>query len=71
MSPGHTQKNAVVEPEFATLYSQMHAMMAHIGLHENLKARILPEHVETTTKLENIMVYPQEENAKLQTMQNM
>ena len=40
ISPGTPQKVCVVEPEFATLYSQIHAMMAHVGLHENLKTGI-------------------------------
>ena len=39
----------------------MHAMMAHIGLHENLKNGIWPKCAATKTKLENIMVNPHEE----------
>ena len=61
ISPGTPQKVCVVEPEFATLYSQIHAMMAHVGLHENLKTGIWPKRAATTTKLENIMVDPHKE----------
>ena len=60
-SPGTPQKNGVVEGGFATLYYQMHAMMAHVGIQENLKNGLWPEWGATATKLENIMVNPDEE----------
>ena len=33
-------------------------MMAHMGLHENLKTVLCTEFIATVTKLENIMVNP-------------
>ena len=41
-SPGTPQKSSVVEWVFATLYSRMCTMMAHVGLHENLKTYLWP-----------------------------
>ena len=40
MSPGTTQKNDVVELGFATFYSWDRVMMAHSGLHKNLKTSL-------------------------------
>ena len=34
----HSIENWVIEQGFAIIYSQMRAMMAHAGLHENLKS---------------------------------
>ena len=61
MSPRTRQKNGVVERGFATLYYRMRAMMAHAGLHENLKTGLWPECAATATKIENMMVNPHEE----------
>ena len=36
-------------------------MMAHTGIHENLKTVLWPEFVSTAAKLENIMVNPHKE----------
>ena len=36
-------------------------MMAHVGLHKNLKTGLWPKCAKTVTKLENIMVNPQKE----------
>ena len=60
-SPGTPQKNGVVERGFATLYSLMHAIMEHAGMHENLKTGLWSECASTATKLENIVVKPHEE----------
>ena len=51
----------MVEQEFATLYYQMIAMMAHTGPHGNLNTGIWTECAVTATKLKNIMVNPQED----------
>ena len=46
-SPGTPQKNVVVEQIFATLYSQMRAIMVHAGLHENLKTGLCTKFAAT------------------------
>ena len=51
----------MVERGFATLYSQMHAMMTHVVLQENLKTVLWPECAAITIELENIIVNPHEE----------
>ena len=51
----------MVERLFATIYSQMRAMVTHTGLHENFKTGIWPECAATATKLENIMIKTHEE----------
>ena len=61
MSSGTPHQNGVIGWIFATLYFQMHVMMANTGLHENLKAGLWTEFAATATKLENIMVNPNEE----------
>ena len=67
----------MVEQGFATIYYQMRATMVHTVLHENLKTGLWPKCAATSTKLENIMVKPHEENfshekfnGKNQTMQD-
>ena len=52
----------MIEWGFATFHSKIRAMMAHSGLHENLKNGLFTKCAAITTKLENIMVNPQEEN---------
>ena len=52
----------MVEQEFSTIYSRMNALMAHVGVYENLMNGTWTECVATTTKLENNMVNPNEEN---------
>ena len=51
----------MIEMVFATFYSCIHKMMAHLRLHENFKTGIWPECAVTSTKLGNILVNPHEE----------
>ena len=60
-SSGTPQKNSVVKRVFATIYSQMRAMMVRASLHQNLKNGLCLKWAATTTKLENIMVNPHRE----------
>ena len=60
-SPGNPQKNVVVGRGCATLYSCMHLMIDHTRLHENFNIFLCPKCAATATKLENIMVDPDEE----------
>ena len=76
-STGTTQQNGVVERGFAKLYSRMHAMMAHVGLHENLKSGLWPKCAATSTKLEKLWSTHTKKNThmrssteKFQTKQN-
>ena len=46
----------MVERVFATLYSWMRTMMAHMGLYYNPKTGLWTEFTETANTLENIML---------------
>ena len=58
---GTPQQNGMIERGFATIYSWIHTMMAHTGIHKNIKTGLRPECTATTTKLKNIMGNPYEE----------
>ena len=60
MSPWTPQQNNVVEQGFATLHYRMRAMITYAGLHKNLKTDLWTKYSATATKLEKIMVNPQE-----------
>ena len=61
MSLGTPKQNGVIKQVFATLYSQMRMVMAHMRLHENPNISIWTKCALTATKPENIMVNPHEE----------
>ena len=69
MPPGTSQKNGVVEGGFATLYSQMCAMMMQERLHYKIKTSVWTKCETTMTKIENIIVNTHEE--KMPTRRSM
>ena len=67
MSPSTPQQNSVIEWGFATLYYRISTIQANIRLDENLKTVLWTECRATATKLENMMVNPQEKNAHMRS----
>ena len=49
MSPGNPQQNGVVERVFYTPHFRMRIMMAHSGMHDNLKTFLCPKCATTVT----------------------
>ena len=67
--PGTPHQNDVIEGGFTTYLFHMYVMMAHAGLHKNLKTGLWTKCAATATKLENMLVNPKKNTHTVNSME--